>query len=108
MPHINSSTRWCRTPPTQVWFGAGANNCTAPIAHALEERFPEIVATEPETLAHHFTEAGLWERATLYWQRAGELALRRSAVGEAVDAFFERIASFGDGGSLARGRPTRA
>ena len=57
------------------------------IARALEERFLDIVSTEPETVAHHFTEAGLWERATLYWQRAGELALRRSAVGEAVMHF---------------------
>jgi class 3 adenylate cyclase/predicted ATPase len=57
------------------------------IARALEEQFPDIVATEPETVAHHFTEAGLWEGATLYWQRAGELALRRSAVREAVMHF---------------------
>jgi class 3 adenylate cyclase/predicted ATPase len=57
------------------------------IARALEERFPDIVATEPETVAHHFTEAGLWEQATHYWQRAGDLALRRSAVGESVMHF---------------------
>jgi predicted ATPase len=29
------------------------------IAQVLEERFPETVATEPELLAHHYTEAGL-------------------------------------------------
>jgi class 3 adenylate cyclase len=57
------------------------------VARALEERFPDIVVTEPETVAYHFTEAGLWERATHYRQRAGELALRRSAVGEAVMHF---------------------
>jgi len=57
------------------------------VAGALEERFPDIMVTEPETVAHHFTEAGLAERATLYWQRAGELALRRSSVNEAVTHF---------------------
>jgi class 3 adenylate cyclase/predicted ATPase len=57
------------------------------IAGALEERFPDILAAEPETVAHHFTEAGILERATLYWHRAGELALRRSSVSEAVTHF---------------------
>ena len=31
----------------------------ARIATVLEERFPAVVATEPETLAQHLTEAGL-------------------------------------------------
>jgi predicted ATPase len=51
------------------------------IAHTLEERFPE---TEPELLAHHFTEAGLTEQAVGYWQRAGQRAAERSANLEAV------------------------
>ena len=51
------------------------------IAHALEERFPE---TEPELLAHHFTEAGLTERAVGYWHRAGRRAAERSANLEAI------------------------
>jgi predicted ATPase len=29
------------------------------IAQALEARFPDIVETQPELLAHHYTEAGL-------------------------------------------------
>ena len=37
------------------------------IARALEEQFPDIAATEPEILAHHFTEAGLTESAIDYW-----------------------------------------
>jgi class 3 adenylate cyclase/predicted ATPase len=57
------------------------------IAGALEERFPDTIAAEPETVAHHFTEAGLAERASLYWHQAGELALRRSSVNEAVTHF---------------------
>src|SRR5262249_29785382 len=39
----------------------------AAIATALEQQFPEILQTQPETLAHHLTEAGLIEKAIGYW-----------------------------------------
>jgi class 3 adenylate cyclase/predicted ATPase len=51
---------------------------------ALEQRFPERAASEPELLAHHFTEAGDAEAAVPYWQRAGERAAQRSANLEAI------------------------
>src|SRR5262249_27596838 len=54
------------------------------IARALEERFPDVVASEPEIVARHFTEAGLIEPAISYWLKAGNLALSRSANAEAV------------------------
>ncbi|MER9185291.1 adenylate cyclase, partial [Mesorhizobium sp. M0767] len=54
------------------------------IAKVLEERWPDVVETQPELLAHHFTQAGLMERAVDYWQRAGERAFRRSAAAEAT------------------------
>jgi tetratricopeptide (TPR) repeat protein len=54
------------------------------IAQVLAERFPETAETQPELLAHHYTEAGLSEPAVGYWQRAGERALQRSANLEAV------------------------
>jgi TOMM system kinase/cyclase fusion protein len=54
------------------------------IAQVLEEQFPEVTATQPELLAHHYTEAGLGEEAVAYWQRAGRRALERSANVEAV------------------------
>jgi hypothetical protein len=38
----------------------------ARIADALEERFPDATRRRPETLAHHFTEAGLFEKAVGY------------------------------------------
>jgi predicted ATPase/class 3 adenylate cyclase len=56
----------------------------ARIAQALEERWSDVVETQPELLAHHFTQAGLTERAAEYWQRAGERTFRRSAVAEAI------------------------
>jgi class 3 adenylate cyclase/predicted ATPase len=54
------------------------------IAQAVETLFPETVETQPELLAHHYTEAALLEPAVAYWQRAGERALARSAHLEAV------------------------
>lgn len=55
----------------------------ARVATALESRFPEIVRTRPEAVAHHFTEAGMIERAVEYWLKSGEQALSRSAMVEA-------------------------
>ena len=56
----------------------------AAIADALEQHFPEIVQTQPETLAHHLTEAGLFEKAIEYWLQAGKNAALRSANIEAI------------------------
>lgn len=49
------------------------------IAQVLEGRFPETNETQPELLAHHYTEAGLIEQALPYWQKAGQRAIERSA-----------------------------
>ncbi|MGE0827250.1 MAG: adenylate/guanylate cyclase domain-containing protein [Candidatus Binatia bacterium] len=54
------------------------------IAQMLTERFPETVQTQPELLAHHYTEAGLKEQAIPYWQQAGQRATQRSAHVEAI------------------------
>ena len=54
------------------------------IALALEEHFPAIKDNEPELLAHHYTEAGLTDPAIAYWYKAGELALQRMALSEAI------------------------
>ena len=54
------------------------------IAQALETQFPETRQTQPELIAHHYTEAGQVEPAVVYWQRAGEAAIVRSAHAEAI------------------------
>jgi predicted ATPase/class 3 adenylate cyclase len=54
------------------------------IARALEERFPETAATEPERLAQHYAAAGLYDQAVGYWHRAGQRASERSANLEAI------------------------
>jgi tetratricopeptide (TPR) repeat protein len=53
-------------------------------AQVLAAQFPEIVETQPELVAHHYTEAELTEQAIPHWQRAGQQALQRSANLEAV------------------------
>jgi predicted ATPase len=54
------------------------------IAQVLEARFPEMVETQPELPAQHYTEAGLNAQAIPHWQRAGQRALERSAHVEAI------------------------
>ena len=56
-------------------------------AEVLMGQFPERVASAPELLAHHYTEAGLIEQAIPYWQRAGQKAIERSANTEAISHF---------------------
>ena len=54
------------------------------IAQVLEKNFPDTMESQPELLAHHYTEAGLNEQAVGYWLQAGKRAARRSANVEAV------------------------
>jgi len=54
------------------------------IADALRGEFPAVAAAEPELVAHHLTQAGLYEPAIEWWGRAGDEAMRRSAFKEAA------------------------
>jgi class 3 adenylate cyclase/predicted ATPase len=54
------------------------------IAAVLEERFPRTAETQPELLAHHWTEAGLTEQAIDYWLEAGLRSRERAADREAI------------------------
>ena len=54
------------------------------IAQMLVEQYPQIEETQPEWLAHHYTEAGLGDQAMAYWKRAGQYALDCSAYTEAI------------------------
>ncbi len=53
------------------------------IAETLESA-EHVALSQPELLAHHFSEANVPESAIEYWQKAGERAVRRSANAEAV------------------------
>jgi tetratricopeptide (TPR) repeat protein len=57
------------------------------IAQALESQFQEVAETQPELLAHHYTEAGRGAQAIPYWHRAGQRAVERSANVEAISHF---------------------
>ena len=59
----------------QQWHGR--------IAEALLERMPRLAESQPEIMGRHFAEAGAAARAIDWLQRAGELAIRRSADREA-------------------------
>jgi predicted ATPase len=63
------------------------------IAQVLERQFAATTETQPELIAHHYTEAALLEQAVPYWQRAGRRAIERSANQEAVGHLTRGIAS---------------
>jgi class 3 adenylate cyclase/tetratricopeptide (TPR) repeat protein len=54
------------------------------IVTVLEEKFADIVATQPALLAQHCAEAGLTEKAVGYWLNAGQQSVARAAMTEAV------------------------
>ena len=59
----------------------------ARIAKVLEQEFQGIIGTQPETLAHHYSQAGLVDLAIEFWGRAGARSADRSAHHEAVGHF---------------------
>jgi hypothetical protein len=66
------------------------------IARVLEERFPDAMQARPETLAHHFTEAGLFEKAVAYWCLAGRQSAAKSALVEAITQLRRGLALIAD------------
>jgi tetratricopeptide (TPR) repeat protein len=52
----------------------------ARIAETLEGRFADVAETQPELLARHCTDAGLIEKATALWGKAGRRSLARAAL----------------------------
>ncbi len=56
----------------------------AKIARVIEQRFPSIQTTEPEVVAHHLTVAGRVDAAIPLWHQAGQLAVKRMGLTEAI------------------------
>ncbi len=54
------------------------------IAETLEESFANLVETEPEILAHHYTGADIFDKAAIFWKKAGQRASTRWAYKEAT------------------------
>jgi len=62
------------------------------LAQTLQEDFADRVSNEPELLAHHYTQSGNLAVAIPWWRKAGELAVRRMALQEAVAHFQKGLA----------------
>ncbi len=73
----------------------------AAVASLLLDRFGETAETQPEIVAHHFTEAGDVEMAIRYWLKAGQDALRRSENHEAIGHLKKGLALLPAGGKFA-------
>jgi predicted ATPase len=63
----------------------------AQIAEALEAHFPEIMESQPESLAQHYAEAGLVEKSIVFWAKAGRRSAARSALAEAAVQFYKGL-----------------
>jgi tetratricopeptide (TPR) repeat protein len=62
------------------------------VAKLLEDRFPEVASTQPELVAHHYTEANCPAKAIAYWRKAGMAAASKSANLEAIVQFHRGLA----------------
>ena len=61
------------------------------VGGVLRDKFADIAAAEPEVLAYHFTQGELDGPAVEWWGKAGDQALRRSALEEAISHFGKAI-----------------
>ena len=57
------------------------------IAAALEAHLPEMMDSQPELFARHYTAAGLVEKSVSYWSKAARRSAARSALAEAAAQF---------------------
>jgi predicted ATPase len=64
----------------------------ASIAETLKNQVAEIAQSQPELLAHHFTQAGMTEAAIVWWRTAGQLSLARSALLEGAEQLKRALA----------------
>jgi tetratricopeptide (TPR) repeat protein len=61
-------------------------------ADLLAHDFPELVTTQPELLAHHYAEAGMFDEAFTYWMKAGELLHAQGWVAMSMNAYRSALA----------------
>jgi predicted ATPase len=67
----------------------------ARIAESIEQEFSDIAERQPELVARHLSEAGLIEKATTLWAKAGRRALARSALKEAAEQLSRALSLLG-------------
>ena len=61
-------------------------------ARALVEHLPQIARSQPQRVAHHYTEAANPQSAIGFWSLAGQQALSRSASKEAMESVARGLA----------------
>ena len=71
------------------------------IGEVIEDRFSSVVESQPEILAHHYSEAGIAEKAVTLWLKAGEQRIARAGHQEGI-AHLER------GPALLKDQPNSA
>ena len=59
----------------------------AQIAEALASYSPELMDSQPELFAQHYTDAGIVEKSVAWWSKAGHRSAGRSAMAEAAAQF---------------------
>ena len=102
----SSSTPCSKTPCTTRWSRASGSSSTGGSPRCWKRGSRRPPQTQPELLAHHFTEAGLTETAIGYWLKAGLRSRERSAENEAIGHLTRGLALLADAGRVARaGRP---
>src|SRR5262249_49089795 len=69
--HLPFKHAWLHEGAYDSWLKSTRQQVHQQVAQVLEAQFPETVATQPELVAQHYTEAGLTGQAIPYWQRAG-------------------------------------
>jgi tetratricopeptide (TPR) repeat protein len=62
------------------------------IAVVIGEQFPVLAESQPETLALHFSGAGIGDKAIVYWEKAARLAVSRSAHEESINHLNQGLA----------------
>ncbi len=81
--------------------------CISRSPRCWRNSFRETIETQPELVAHHYTEAGLIAQAIPYWQQAGQSASQRSANSEAISSPHQRARVAQDPAGHARTDPAR-
>ena len=81
---ISSSMRSYRIRPISRYSRARRQQLHQQIAQVLEEQFPQSIETQPELLAHHYTEAGLYRASDSLLAAGRGRASQRSANVEAI------------------------
>ena len=89
------SVQACPGAGRGLWHAAARAATRASRPYRRDTRKPirrTIAESQPELLAHHYTEAGLIEKAAGLWGKAGQQSLARSALVEAAEQLTRALA----------------